>query len=350
MVASIVAAVTAAALFGCAASPANPEQAGPQSQANSSVTVVTHASFALSGELKERFKQVTGYDLRIIQSEDAGTMVGQLILAKDNPVADAVAGIDNTFASKAIEAGIFDPYTSPAAGSEQDRYAVDQSGSLTAFDTADVCINYDKAAYGSDRPPPASLQDLTKEAYRDQLVVASPVSSSPGMAFMLATVAAFGQDGWLDYWRQLVGNGVKIVSSWEEAYYTEFSGPSSSGQRPLVLSYASSPPAEIVKGTSQPATAALPETCFRQVEYAGVLKGAANPDGARAWVDFVLSDEFQAALPESMWVYPVKEGIALPSSWAKCAAPAAKPWALTPVEISQNREAWSREWIEVALG
>jgi thiamine transport system substrate-binding protein len=167
---------------------------------------------------------------------------------------------------------------------------------------------------------------------------------------MLATIAQVGPDGWLDYWQALKDNGLKVVSGWEDAYYTEFSGPSSAGTRPIVVSYASSPPSEVPDGATTPATEALLDTCFRQVEYTGVLKGAANPAGAQAFVDFMLSEDVQASLPTTMWVYPVKEGITLPQDWADFAPMSPHPLELSPGEIAQNRETWTKEWIETALG
>jgi len=318
--------------------------------AKGKVKLLTHSSFVVSDQLRADFASQSGWELEIIQVDDAGTLASQIVLAKDNPVADAVAGLDNTFASKVIQAGALTPYVSPAGGAEQVQYAADSAGSLTAIDTSDVCVNYVKAAYTAT-PPPATLEDLVKPQYKDQLVVQNPALASPGMAFMLATVAAFGEDGWLDYWRQLKANGVTISPNWQDAYYAEFAGPASSGTRPLVVSYASSPPAEVPEGgDGTSATVALLDTCYRQVEYAGVLNGAANPDGARALVDFFLSIEFQSELPTTMWVYPVKAEVKLPVEWTELAPLATNPWVVSPELIADNREVWLKEWIDGVLG
>ena len=339
-------ALTSAGLAGCGSAGAAPGTGG----AAGKVRLVAHASFVIPSELKQSFKQQSGFDLEVIQVDEAGTMAAQLILSADNPVADVVAGLDNTFASRVVQAGVLEPYVAPAGGPEQAKYAADLAGWLTAIDMSDVCINYDKSAY-TTTPAPTGLADLIKPAYRDQLVVENPATASPGMAFMLATVAAYGEDGWLDYWRALQANGVKISPSWQDAYYSEFSGPSSSGRRPLVVSYASSPPAEVVQGgDGSSGTAALLDTCFRQVEYAGVLRGADNPTGAQALVDYLLTDEFQTALPTTMWVYPINEQVMIPTDWVDLAPLAADPWVISPGEISKNREVWLKEWIEVVLG
>jgi thiamine transport system substrate-binding protein len=319
-----------------------------EAEAAKTVKLVTHGSFALSEEVLAAFTNRTGLEVEVLAGDDAGAMVNQLILSKDAPVADAVFGIDNTLASRAIDEGILEPYKSPKAGPEQAPLAPDQVGSLSAIDSSDVCVNADLTAV----PDGANLtfEDLLKPEHRDQLVVEDPTRSSPGLAFLLATIAYAGEDGWVDYWLALKDNGVKIASGWEEAYYTEFSGPSSEGSRPLVVSYASSPPSEIPEGASEPVTAAALDTCFRQVEYAGVLRGAANPAGARQLIDFLLGQEVQADLPTSMWVYPVQEATPLPADWAAWAPLAASPWTVSPEDIAQGRERWLQEFTDSVLG
>jgi thiamine transport system substrate-binding protein len=339
-------ALAATSLAACGGAPAGGGGTG------SAVRLITHGSFAASEAVLAQFEQQTGLALEILPADDAGAMVNQLILTKQAPLGDAVFGIDNTFASRAVAEGILEPYTSAAAGSEQGRYTAgltaEAAGQLTAVDFSDVCVNADLRAVPNGAA--LTLDDLLQAEFQDQLVVENPATSSPGLSFMLATIAAKGEDGWLDYWRGLKANGVRVVSGWEEAYYTDFSGPSSAGARPLVVSYASSPPSEIPPGASQPATAAALGTCFRQVEYAGVLRGAANPEGARQAVDFLLSAAFQADLPNQMWVYPVKEGTALPPGWAEFAPLAPQPWTVAAADIAARREQWLAAFTDQILG
>ncbi|MDR1634472.1 MAG: thiamine ABC transporter substrate-binding protein [Bifidobacteriaceae bacterium] len=317
-------------------------------EALETVTLVTHGSFNVSADVLAQFTAQTGLELEVLPADDAGAMVNQLILTKDAPLGDAVFGIDNTFASRAIAAGVLEAYKSPQAGPEQGEYAASQDAELTAVDFSDVCLNVDKRAVadGAD----LTFDDLTKPEFKDQLVVENPATSSPGLAFLLATIAAKGEDGYLDYWRQLKANGLKVVSGWNEAYYDEFSGPSSSGQRTLVVSYASSPPSEIPADAAEPATTAALDTCFRQVEYAGVLAGAANPEGARKLVDFFLGPEFQADMPGQMWVYPVKADIPLPQDWAEWAPLADRPWVVAPQDIAAGRDQWLSDFNDQILG
>jgi thiamine transport system substrate-binding protein len=337
------AAVAALALAGCSAL----GDGGAEDTASGTVVLVTHDSFALPEELIAAFEADTGLTLEQRAPGDGGALVNQLILTKDDPLGDVVFGIDTSFATRAIEEGVLEPYTPDGA---VERYAADDEGHLTAVDMGDVCINVDHEWFAeAGIPEPVTLDDLTDPAYRDLLVVTNPATSSPGLAFLLATVGAFGEDGWADYWSALRANGVKVAAGWSDAYYVDFSGPTSEGDRPLVLSYASSPPYEVPEGSDVAPTGALLDTCFRQVEYAGVLAGAANPAGARVVVDWLLSPEVQAAIPENMYMFPVTD-VELPESWATFAPLAAEPFEVDAEAISENRDAWIQTWTDTVIG
>ena len=344
-----VGALSALALGACSAIEAPADQ--PEGEGGGTVVLVTHDSFALPEELIAEFEATTGLTLETRAPGDGGALVNQLILTKDAPLGDVVYGIDTSFATRAIDEGVLEPYFSPAAGDDVARYAVDDAGHLTAIDVGDVCINVDHEWFAeAGIPEPVTLTDLTDPAYRDLLVVTNPATSSPGLAFALATIGAFGEDGWLDYWAALRDNGVKVAAGWSDAYYVDFSGPSSEGDRPLVLSYASSPPYEVPEGADVAPTGALLDTCFRQVEYAGVLAGAANPEGARAVIDWLLSPEVQAAIPESMYVFPVDSSVELPEQWARFAPLAPEPFEVEQRAITENRDAWIEAWTGTVIG
>ncbi|MDR1294582.1 MAG: thiamine ABC transporter substrate-binding protein [Bifidobacteriaceae bacterium] len=364
MVRWAAAALVAATLAGCSgivgddAGPRDGTDTTPAQVAGSpdtpadggTVRLVTHDSFAVSDGVFDQFTADTGYTVEVIPVGDAGSLVNQLILTKDNPVGDAVFGIDTTFASRAISQDVLAGLQATAVpGAET--FAADGEGYLAPIDYSDVCVNIDHEWFAeAGITEPVALEDLTKAEYKDLLVVENPATSSPGLAFLLATVAAFGEDGWRDYWTALSGNGLRAVDGWSDAYYVDFSGPSSQGDRPLVVSYASSPPAEVPDGATVAPTGALPETCFRQVEYAGVLSGAANPQGASALVDFLGSVTFQSDIPESMWVYPVNTDAPLPEAWVEFAPLADEPWSLPADEISASRERWIEEWTATVVG
>lgn len=320
--------------------------------AGGTVTLVTHDSFHLSEGLLDQFEQQTGLTVRHVAPGDGGTLVNQLVLTKDAPLGDVVYGIDTTFASRAVEEGVLEPYTSQVpAAQDAAAYAPDDSGSLTAIDRGDVCLNVDRTWFAEHSvAEPSTLDDLLDPAYRDLTVVTNAAGSSPGLAFLLATVAAYGEDGWQDYWRALQDNGLKVADSWSDAYYTDFSGGGGGGARPIALSYASSPPETIPEGSDQPITAAMLNTCYRQVEYAGVIAGAANPEGARQLIDFLLSDEVQADIPGQMYMYPVSTSVDLPAAWEQWAPLADEPYEVPAADIADHREEWVREWTDLVTG
>ncbi len=341
-----LAAATALALTACSAIDSGDDASSSPAQ---TVTLVTHDSFALSDGLIDAFEEQSGLRVEIVTPGDGGSLVNQLVLTKDAPLGDAVFGIDNSFASRAIDAGVLAPYASQApAAADAAQYAPDDAGSLTAVDVGDVCLNIDDTWFAEHgQQPPATLEDLTKPEYKDQLVVTNAATSSPGLAFLLATIGAFGEDGWQGYWDQLQANGLKVVESWSDAYDVDFSGGSGQGQRPIVLSYASSPPFTVPEGGSEPTTSALLDTCFRQVEYAGVLANAQNPEGAQQLVDFLLSDQVQADIPGSMYMYPVSGSVELPAEWAQWAPLSDAPFQVAPADIEQHRDEWIRAWTDI---
>lgn len=311
------------------------------------VTVVTHDSFVVPDDVLAAFEKETGLTVTFVAPGDGGTLVNQLILTKDQPLGDVVFGVDNSFASRAIDEGVFADYTStaPAAADAAD-YAVADSSALTAIDFSDVCLNVDSTWFAAnDVAVPASFDDLLKPEYKGLLSVTNPATSSPGLAFLLGTIAAKG-DGWQDYWTALNDNDLRVTSSWSDTYYTDFSAPNYGGDYPIVLSYASSPPSEVAEDGTAP-TAALLDTCFRQVEYAGVLNGAKNPAAGQAVIDWMLSDGFQASIPDNMYVYPVSTSVAIPDAWTKYAPLAEDPWSLSPAEISANRDEWIKQWTAI---
>lgn len=338
------------ALAACSTAGGGP--GGASATPDDTVTLVTHDSFALSKGVLDAFTEQTGLTVRVVAPGDAGTLVNQLILTADAPLGDLAYGVDNASAARAVREGVFQPYTSTApAAADAARYAVDDSGTLTAIDTGDVCLNVDHTWFAEHGvAEPVTLADLTRPEYRDLLVVTNPATSSPGLAFVLATIGAFGEHGWQDYWRALRANGVAVVDSWSDAYDVDFSGGGGDGPRPIVVSYASSPPFTVPDGGDTPRTGALLDTCFRQVEYAGVLTGATNPSGARRLLDFLLSDTVQADIPTSMYMYPVSTAVDVPAEWAQWAPPAPTPFAVPPADIAAHRDDWIATWTQIVTG
>ncbi len=328
-------------------------------QEGETLVVLTHDSFAMSEPVLQAFEESTGFTVEILRSGDAGQMVNQAILSKNNPLGDVLYGVDNTFLSRALDAEIFSPYESPQLEFVADAFLPDDSYRVTPIDFGDVCLNYDIAYFEEhELALPQSLSDLAEPEYAGLLVAENPATSSPGLAFLLATIAEFGDEGettYLDYWQLLADNDVLVVDGWTDAYYGEFTvGSRGVGARPLVVSYASSPPAEVIYAEDPEAGAVTgaiigDNMCYRQIEYAGILAGGANPDGARQFIDFMLSPAFQEEMPLNMFVFPVVEGISLPEEFTDYAEIPENPAALDPARIEENREAWIQAWAEVML-
>ncbi len=310
------------------------------------VVLVTHSSFVLPDRLVADFEAESGYDLTIRASGDAGELTNKLVLSKANPQGDVAFGVDNTFASRALDEDVF-ASADVAWPDGVDAYAAagDDEALLTPVDNGNVCVNIDQAYFAKQGlDAPETLDDLADPAYEDLFVTPGAATSSPGLAFLLTTIDEYGDD-WPAYWEDLVANGAEITSGWTEAYQGSFSQGGGEGRRPIVVSYDSSPAFTVAGGSTT--TRALLDTCFLQVEYAGVLAGADNPEGGAALVEWLLSEEVQAALPESMYVFPVVDGVELPAEWAEFAERPTDPHTVDPADIAANRDDWLREWTEV---
>jgi len=317
------------------------------------LTVMTHDSFAVSEEVVAAFETENNTKVQFLKAGDAGTALNKAILSKDTPLADVFYGVDNTFLSRALAEGIFEAYDSPLLGNIPEEFRLDPQNGALPVDYGDVCPNYDKA-YFTDKKlqPPKNLEDLAKPEYKGLLVVQNPATSSPGLAFLLATIGHFGIEAYLDYWESLVANDLMVVNDWETAYYTEFSAHD--GTRPIVVSYASSPPAEVIFAETpidEPPTAAVTgeESCFRQIEFVGILKGTPNRDLAEKWVDFMLDQDFQKDMPLQMFVFPVNPYAPLPEEFTRFTTLPESTSRVSPQDIAASREQWLKDWTETVL-
>ncbi|MGD8595660.1 MAG: thiamine ABC transporter substrate-binding protein [Anaerolineae bacterium] len=318
------------------------------------LTIMTHDSFDVSEEVVTAFQEQCDCEVQFLQSGDTGLMLNQALLSKDNPTADVIYGIDNTFLSRALAGDILEAYESPRLKAIPDSLELDKSYHLLPVDYGDVCLNYDKAWFAeNDLAPPTDLPDLTQPDYEALTVVESPATSSPGLAFLLATVGRFGEEGYLDYWADLRANDVLVTDGWEDAYWGNFTY-TSDGDRPIVVSYASSPPVEVyfAEETFDEAPTAVVTadgSCFRQIEFVGILKGTANRDLAEEWIDFMLGTTYQKDIPLKMFVFPANENAQLPEVFARFAEVPQNPATVDPEAIEANREAWIEAWTRTVL-
>ncbi|MEU2422539.1 thiamine ABC transporter substrate-binding protein [Streptomyces sp. NPDC007851] len=322
------------------------------------VTLVSHDSWAVSKNVLRDFEKQSGYQVKVLKDGDAGQAVNKAILTKDNPQGDVFFGIDNTLLSRALDNGLFQPYRAKGLDQVGTAYQLDAAKHrVTPIDYGDICVNFDKAYFSAHKlTPPTSYADLVKPEYKNLLVTENAATSSPGLGFLLGSAARYGDAGWPDYWKKLKANGVKVVDGWEQAYNDEFSGSAggrkAKGDRPLVVSYASSPPAEVIYADPKPSTAptgVAAGTCFRQIEFAGLLSNARNTKGGKALVDFLVSKEFQQDMPLNMFVYPVVKGAAVPAEFTKYGPAAQDPATMAPDRIAANRDQWVKTWTSLVL-
>lgn len=351
-------AVTGAACGGSDAAPADTTPADTTPAAPATITLVTYDSFPDEGtslnDALDTFTAQTGIGVELLVAGDTGTMLAKAALTAGNPEGDVMFGIDNTFLSRALNDEIFEAPSTPVQTElPESLTGLDPDGLAVPVDFGDVCINYDIAWFSDEAmEPPSSLADLATEEYADLLVVQNPATSSPGLAFLLATIDEFGDDGWESYWADLRANGVQVLDGWTDAYYGSFTGAGGS-DRPLVVSYGSSPPAEVIfadPARDDAPTAVIESTCFRQVEFAGVLAGTEHPAEAAQLLDFLVGETFQSELALNLFVYPSNPAVALPAAFVDFAIVPETPRSVEPDRIDANRSEWIDTWTDVVLG
>jgi thiamine transport system substrate-binding protein len=352
LVLALVAAATAvAACSSAGSSPAQPV-ASPSLSTPVTVTLLAHDSFAVKKDLLKAFEQRTGITVKVVAGGDAGEVVNKAVLTAGNPQGDVLFGVDNTLLTRAVQAGVFERYVSPQdvhlRAELQDQTA---GGDVTPIDYGDVCVDADVGWFAAHHlQVPQTLAQLVDPAYKGLLVTENPATSSPGLAFLLATIARYGEASWQTYWKALKANGVFVSNSWDDAYYGQFSG-AGKGSHPLVVSYATDPAADIIGAPdpkpSTPNVSVMTDSCLRQVEYAGVLAGTKHVAAARAVVDWLLSPEVQADVPASMYVLPARDGVTIPDVFAKWTAHPSHPLSVPADEITANRATWVDQWTEL---
>ena len=318
------------------------------------LTLLAHDSFTPSEGIFDAFTASTGIKVEVVRTGDAGELITKAALTAGNPEGDVLWGVDNTLLSRALESDIFSRYESPNTAFMSAELLRNIPGhEVTPVDTGDVCINYDIAWFEeNDIAPPMTLDALTSSTYANLLVVPSAITSSPGLAFFLATVAEYGEDGWQDYWKALRENGVLVVDGWTQAYSTEFSGSSGNGERPIVVSYSSSPAAEVLFSnppTDVAPTGVAPLTCFAQIEFAGVLRGTKHEAEAQKLIDYLTDVAFQSDLPLTQFVFPVNSNATIPDTFTRYISRPENPLTIEFDVVATNRSAWLDEWSTIVF-
>ena len=336
----VLAAVCAATLFSVAANAKD-------------LRVIVHSSFDLPKPLLAKFESEAGVKLKIVKGGDSGEMLNKLILTKKAPIADVVYGIDNAQAIKAKAADVLDAYDGSALSKEaQGDSKAEFAGMAVAVDYGFVTLNYDKATVAKRGIPlPKSLEELTQPAYKKWLVVENPATSGPGYAFLLATIAHMGEEKAFEWWKSMRGNGMKVAKGWTEAYYTDFSR--NGGAYPIVVSYASSPAAEVFyskeKLTDSPtASLFLPGAVFKQVEGVALIKGGKQRAEAEKFLEFMRSNDVQEAMQTTMWMFPM-QNTTKRADVMKYAPEPAKFDSMPAAVIAEKGAGWISRWTKTVL-
>lgn len=317
------------------------------------LTVMTHDSFAISESVVSSFESEYNVEVQFLEAGDTGTAVNKAALSKENPLADVFYGVDNTFLSRALEEGIFEAYQSPLLEEIDPIFQLDPTFQALPVDFGDVCLNYQKSYFEEhELAPPQTLEDLLLPEYKGLLTVQNPATSSPGLSFLMTTIGYFGEEGYLQYWQRLLENDVEIVNDWETAYYSAFS--QAGGPDPIIVSYGSSPPIEVLfaeEPLDDAPTAAVtgPGTCFRQIEFVGILKGTEQRELAEKWVDYMLSQTFQEDIPLNMYVFPTNRNAVLAEAFQKYLDVPEITADVSPAMIAEGRERWINDWTEAVL-
>lgn len=339
----VLTAALSLSLAGCASG----QDGGTDKEASNTVTVIAHDSFP-NDEFAAAASEATGYDVQVMTAGDGGELTSQLVLTKGAPVADVFFGVDNVFASRIVESAVSEPHIPAQLPERATANLYDAQGSLLPVTFGATCINIDPAWFAEHGvAEPQGYEDLVDEKYRGLTVLLDPSTSTTGASFLIGTVAKFGENGFADYWQQLAANDTRIEQGWTAAYNGQFTQGGGDGTYPIVLSYSSSPAWTLTDDGSETTTKALLDTCSSQIEYAGMLAGAANPDGAKAVLDYLLARDFQDMIADTMYVYPIDEGAYLPAEWEQFARLPEAPNDLTSAEIGAGRDGWLKRWSEV---
>ena len=319
------------------------------------LVVLTNDSFDISQEVISEFETANNATVIIQKAGSSGEVLNRAILEKGNPSGDVLYGIDNTYLSRALREDIFVKYESSLLDHVPDQFVFDKTFHVSPVDYGYVNLNYDKEYLDQNNlSPPSTLEELTQPQWKGRLVVQNPATASPGLAFLIATVSYFGEDGdydYLDFWTDLKANDLAVKDGWTEAYYTDFT--KYGGGRPLVVSYATSPAAEVVfsegKHTVPPTgNVLIDRATFLQIEGIGILKGTKNEGLAKRFVDFALDRRFQEDIPGKMFVYPVNDQAQKPDFFKFAEVPTL-PSDIDPDTIDAKREEWIDAWTKAVL-
>lgn len=314
------------------------------------LTILDHGAFGAFDDAKARFEELTGAKVEHIEADDSGSALNRAAREKGDPSFDVIYGIDNVLWTKAVEEGVFHAYE-PALATRIDPAYVFFEGTwwATPVDHGYIGVNWDPVKLGANI---TSLDDV--KAHAGQFVTQDPRTSTPGLGFLLATIATYGETGWKDYWTDLFEGGVLVTSGWTEAYEQHFSAGygadyGGAADKAIVTSYTESPAYEAFFGRPADALArplVAPQSTFHQIQTMGIAKGTKELLAAQAWIEFTLTEDFQKLAAPGNAVYPVVSTVSTDDTYGDVdPAPGSfEPAQLDPATIGANLERWLREW------
>lgn len=299
-------------------------------ESDGTLKILTYDIFqGYSNELIEQFVNQTGIQVEVIRTDDAGGILDQMMLTQMAPQADLMLGLDNTYLPTALEnCLLIEHNATPENLTQSSRDFYDGEMALP-FDEGDVCLNYDEdALLASNISVPTSLWDLTEPEWNGKLAIPSPITSSPGRAFLVATYDYFTdetnaeQGNMSTWWKAIADNGAIFTSGWTESYTTYYTGGYGEytegyiGGAYMTVSYCHSPGVEafFAENYTHSTSLVLPKSSFHQVEYTGVIHGAAEVDAARLFIQYITSPEVNINMPIYNSMYSVIEGNDLPET------------------------------------
>lgn len=319
---------------------------------NNVLDVLVYDSYAVSEELVLRFEAANDVKLQFIEAGDGTELLNRAILTAEAPIADVIVGINSVLVNRALVNNLLESYESPYLSEIDAIYQTDPENRALPFNHGAVCINYDTEFFSThELKVPTTLEELVDPVYSGMLAIENPISSTPGLAFMLMTIDVLGEDGYLFFWEDLLENGAEIVPDWSTAYYTNFTAGGGGGYQPMVVSYDASPAAvpfyaEEPMDEAPTASILADDMCIEMIEYAGILKGSDQVELAQKFIDALLSAEWQSDLPAQMFVYPVNGTATIPELFETFAPQPVNPVRMDPAIVAVNYEKWLQAWAE----
>ncbi|HCE1548331.1 TPA: thiamine ABC transporter substrate binding subunit [Vibrio parahaemolyticus] len=300
------------------------------------LTIYTYDSFAADWgpgpKIEQAFEAKCGCDVNFVALDDGVSILNRLRLEGGNSKADIVLGLDNNLMAEAKKTGLLTEHNVDTANTVLPNGWSDTT--FVPYDYGYFAFVYNKEKLAN---PPKSMKELVETRDDLKVIYQDPRTSTPGQGLMLWMKSIYGDDV-TQAWQKLASKTVTVTKGWSEAYSMFLNGESD-----LVLSYTTSPAYHLIaENDSKFATASFAEGHYMQVEVAAKVKGSKNSELADQFMNFILSDEFQSAMPTGNWMYPVTD-VELPKGFETLSVPS-KSLSFSADEVAKMRKSWIREW------